>query len=232
MSKSVAVITGGGRGIGRAIAERFGKAGFQVVAASRTESDLAETVRVVTNAGGTCHTEVVDLCAPEEIDSLAETVASRWGRIDVWVNNAGVAPLNKIEDLDPSQFEAIFSVNMQAVYYACRAVWSTMKKQGGGSIINTSSIAAFDPFPGFAAYGASKAWVNVWTKALAEEGRPFDIRVNAVAPGAVETKMLRGAFPNFPDKDVIQPAAVADVVLALTQEEFRSVSGQVIVVKK
>jgi len=231
MNESVVVITGGGRGIGRAVAVRFGAAGAHVVAASRTARELEETRRAVEEVGGRCHVETVDLCAPEEIDGLVENTVSRFGRIDVWVNNAGVAPLDKIEELDPSQFEAIYTVNIRAVYHACRAVWPIMRKQGG-VIVNTSSISAIDPFPGFAAYGASKAWVNAWTKALAEEGRPFDIRVNAVAPGAVETRMLRGAFPNFPKHETLDPSAIANVVFTLAQPDCRFITGQTIVVRK
>lgn len=232
MGKSVAVITGGGRGIGRAIASRFAQADFHVIAASRTSSELQETRSEVQSAAGVCDVEVVDVCAPDEIEALVDSTVGRLGRIDVWINNAGVAPLNKIQELDPSQFEAIYTVNMQAVYYASRAVWPVMRQQGGGSIVSISSISAFDPFPGFAAYGASKAWVNAWTKGLAEEGRPFDIRVNAVAPGAVETRMLRGAFPNYPKHETLEPSAIADVVFSLTQPAFRHVTGQTIIVKK
>lgn len=205
MKSKVAVITGGGRGIGRAIAVRLGRGGAQVVAASRTMSELDETRQAVEKIGGTCLVETVDVSAPDELEALIESVHAKLGRVDMLINNAGVAPLNKIQELDPSQFEAMYTVNIRAVYVACRAVWPIMRKQGGGVIVNISSISSFDPFPGFAAYGASKAWVNAWTKALAEEGRPFDIRVNAVAPGAVETRMLRGAFPNFPKEQTVEP---------------------------
>ena len=99
-------------------------------------------------------------------------------------------------------------------------------------IISTSSCASVDPFPGFAAYGASKSWVNAWTKALAEEGRLIGIRVFAVAPGAVETRMLRDAFPEFPSDQTLQPSDVADVVFTVADPTCRHATGQTIFVKK
>lgn len=232
MSESVVVVTGGGRGIGRAICQRFASAGAQVVAASRSKGDLEETRRFVEEAGGRCHIQVTDLCATEEIDSLVEGTVSRFGRIDVLVNNAGVGPVAEIEELDPSLFETLMAVNVNAVYYACRVVWPVMRRQGGGVIINISSAASVDPFPGFGAYGAAKAWVSAWTRGLADEGRAVGIRVFTVAPGAVETKMLRSAFPDFPADQTLQPADVADLVVVLARPECRYATGQTVFIKK
>ncbi len=230
--ESVVVVTGGGRGIGRAICQRFATDGAQVVAASRTPRELAETRDLIEAAGGRCHIQLTDVCQPDDINVLVEGPAGRLGRIDVLVNCAGTAPLSEIEELDPSLFEAVVAVNVTAVYLGCRAVWPVMRKQGGGVIINISSVAAVDPFPGFAAYGAAKAWVNAWTRGLADEGRPVGIRLFAVAPGAVETRMLRDALPSFPADQALQPADVADVVYALAQPECRYATGQTIFVNK
>lgn len=232
MGESIVVVTGGGRGIGRAICMRFAEGGAHVIAASRAVDNLEETKRAVEAAGGTCSIHATDVCSEDEITSLIETTVGRHGRVDVLVNNAGVAPLGMIEELDPALFETILSVNVKAVFLGCRAVWPVMKKQGSGVIINTSSVASIDPFPGFAAYGASKAWVNAWTKALAEEGRPLGISVFAVAPGAVETRMLRDAFPDFPADQALEPADVAHVVHTISQPTSRYVTGQTVFLKK
>ena len=107
-----------------------------------------------------------------------------------------------------------------------------MKRQGGGTIVNISSIASVSPFAGFAAYGASKAWVNAWTSGLAEEGRPDGIRVFCVAPGAVETKMLRSAFPDYPAEATMEPSEIAELIHAVTQPGYRYATGQTIFAKK
>ena len=232
MEDAVVVVTGGGRGIGRAICQRFAAAGAQVVAASRAVDELKETQRLIEQAGGNCHVDVTDVGLTDEVDSLIDDTMDRFGRIDVLVNNAGMGPLSNIEELSSSLFETLMAVNVNGVYCACRAVWPVMRKQGDGVIINISSVSATDPFPGLAAYGASKAWVNAWTNGLADEGRAVGIRVFSVAPGAVETRMLRDAFPDFPADQTLQPADVADVVFTLAQPTCRYVTGQTVVVKK
>ncbi len=229
---SVVVVTGGGRGIGRAICQRFAADGAQVVAASRSAVELEETQRIIEQAGGRCHVQVSDVCVPDEIDSLIEITANRFGRIDVLVNCAGIAPQAAIEELGPALFTTIMTVNVNAVYYASRRVWPVMKKQKSGVIVNISSIASVDPFPGFAAYGAAKAWVNAWTKALADEGRRVGIRVFGVAPGAVETRMLRDPFPTFPADQTLRPEDVADVVHALAEPDCRYATGQTVFVRR
>ena len=229
---SSVVVTGGGRGTGRAICQRFAADGAQVVAASRTLAELDETRRIIEQAGGRCHVQPTDVCVPEEIDSLIESTAKRFGRIDVLVNCAGIAPQSGIEELEPALFTTIMAVNVNAVYHGCRRVWPVMKTQKSGVIVNISSMASVDPFPGFAAYGAAKAWVNVWTKALADEGRRFGIRVFGVAPGAVETRMLRDSFPTFPVDQTLRPGDVADVVFALAQPGCRYATGQTVFVRR
>ena len=232
MGKSVVTVTGGGRGIGRAVCQRFAAEGAQTVAAARSVEELAETKRIIESSGGLCQIEPADLCESEEIQVLAESTAERFGRIDVLVNCAGVAPLVGIEELDAQVFEAILSVNVTAVYRACRAVWPIMKKQHGGVIVNISSVSSVSPYAGFAAYGASKAWVNAWTNALAEEGRPHGIRVFSVAPGAVETKMLRSVFPDYPADATLAPSDVAELVYAVTRPEYQHATGQTIFTKR
>ena len=232
MNESVVVVTGGGRGIGRAICQRFASSGARIVAAARSTDELEETKTLIEQAGGCCETHPTDVSKSDDIALLVETTTNRFGRIDVLINNAGVAELGTLEELSPDHFESMLTVNVKAVYYGCRAVWPIMRKQGGGVIINTSSAASSDPFPGFAAYGASKAWVNMWTKALSDEGKPLGIRIFAVAPGAVETKMLRGAFPDFPADQALTPKDVAEMFFMVAQPDCRFATGQTIFVKR
>lgn len=232
MNDKVVIVTGGGRGIGRAACERFAAAGAQVIAASRSKAELADARAAIESAGGKCHAHVTDVCNPGDIQSLIADTAARFGRVDVLVNCAGVAPKAPFDQMEPVLFDTIRAVNIDAVYHACRFAWPIMKKQGGGVIVTISSMASADPFPGFAAYGASKAWVNLWTRALAEEGRPHNIRVFAVAPGAVETRMLRDAFPNFPSEQTLLPSDVAAAAFGLCGEDFHYATGETVFVKK
>src|SRR5262245_25848950 len=141
MGEQVVIVTGAGRGIGRAICERFATRGTMLVAASRTASDLEETKHAIERADGKCHVALVDVASADDVEGLVEDTVDRFGRIDVLVNNAGVAPLAKLEDLDPAVFRSLMAVNVDALYFACRAVWPVMRGQGGGVIVNMSSIA-------------------------------------------------------------------------------------------
>jgi NAD(P)-dependent dehydrogenase (short-subunit alcohol dehydrogenase family) len=228
LSGKTAIVTGAGRGIGRAIALRFARAGANVALVSRSRDQLDGVRREIDAAG---HPAVVLPCDVSDVAAVERMVAgalARYGRIDVLVNNAGVAPLGTITEMTAQQFDTMVGTNCRAVFACCRAVWPHMARSGGGTIVNISSVAAEDPFPGFAAYGASKAFVNTFTKALAAEGRPAGIRVVAVAPGAVDTEMLRGPFPDFPQDKTLRPDEVAELVEWLLGEPARYVSGQVV----
>lgn len=228
-----AIITGAGRGIGRAIARRLSIAGADVAIAARTESQLEQTRRVIERAGGSVLSVTADVSKVEDVERLVDETREQFGRIDVLVNNAGVAPMASITDMDPHVFDRILAVNVRAVYLCTRAVWQIMADGGGGTIINISSMAAYDPFPGLAAYGAAKRFVTAYTKGLAAEGKSVSIRIYALAPGAVETEMFRGAFPEFPAEKTIQPDDVAAVVENLLSPACRHVaSGQTIMVTK
>jgi 3-oxoacyl-[acyl-carrier protein] reductase len=226
------VITGASRGIGLATALRFARDGWSIVAAARNVAELSSAAAQILATGAECEAVTADVSLPTEIQKLLSAATGRFGRIDALVNNAGVAPLAPIEELDPAAFDQALAVNVAAVFHATRAVWPVMRHQGGGVIINVSSLASVDPFPGFAVYGACKAWVNLFSQALAVEGKPHHIRVFSVAPGAVETRMLRSRFPDLPADQVLAPAAVADVIYSLADPKSAPKSGQTIFVRK
>ena len=232
MNDQVAIVTGGGSGIGRAICLRLAQAGAHVVAVARTQEQLSQTKVRVESAGGRCTIIPADVASPDEVAHVIEATVAKLGRIDTLVNCAGVAPRGSIDEFEDSVFTGVIGVNIAAVFYTSKAVWPIMKRQGGGSIVNISSMAAKDPFAGFAVYGASKAWVNAFTGALAEEGRKHHIRVFCIAPGAVETRMLRDAFPDFPAEKTLQPADVAEMVFAVTRPHCFYATGATIYVRK
>jgi len=232
MNDKVALITGAGRGIGRATSLRLASDGYDIVGLSRNERELAETQRLVTDVGTECLMVPTDVTDADQVDRAVSAAVDKFQRIDVAVNNAGVAPLSKIPEMSLEEFERCVAVNINAVFFLCQDVMPIMASQGSGIIINISSAASFDPFPGFAVYGGTKAFVNVFTRALAAEGANEGIRAFAIAPGAVETRALRGAFPEFPAEHCLEPADVADVVSALCDPRCRHASGEVVTVKK
>lgn len=226
-----AIVTGAGRGIGRAIALRLAARGMNVLAVARTSGDLETTVAQAAGLPGTCTAYAADVGRSDQIDGVVKAALERFGKLDVLVNNAGVAPLCGIERITDALLAETLAVNVSAVVYACRAAWTALGRSRG-TIVNLSSLSAVDPFPGFALYGATKAWVNVFTRALAAEGRQAGIKVFAVGPGAVETDMLRKAFPDFPADQTLQPADVAAAVEWLLDARAEHMTGQTIYVKK
>jgi NAD(P)-dependent dehydrogenase (short-subunit alcohol dehydrogenase family) len=228
----VSVVTGASRGIGLAIALRLARLGDSIVIAARGEARLRSAAEQIRGAGSACEMVVADVGTPEGAGRLIDAAATRFGRVDLLVNNAAVAPRAPIADMDDATLEQALRGNIGGVFYPTRAAWPLMVRQGGGIIVNISSVASVDPFPGFAVYGACKAWVNLFTQAAASEGRSAGIRVYAVAPGAVETAMLRGEFPDFPPEMALQPDDVAAVVETLCSDTFRHSSGQTIFVRK
>ncbi|MFH1420284.1 MAG: SDR family oxidoreductase, partial [Planctomycetota bacterium] len=225
-----AVVTGAGRGIGRAIAKRLAIAGANVAVASRTAEQLGETCNMIEQGGGRALAVPVDVSSADGVQRLLEETLALFGKIDILVNNAGTAPLATIDEMEPELFDRIIRTNVRTVYLCSRGVWHRMAANGGGIIINISSVAAYDPFPGFAAYGAAKAFVVAYTRALAAEGKASGIRVYGVAPGAVETDMLRSAFPDYPADKTLLPDEVAALVETLLLPSCRHISGQTIII--
>lgn len=232
MPQQVALVTGAGRGIGRAICTRLARDGWAIAGLARNERELTETASLVSEHGCEFLVLPADVCDPDQVDRSVSAVMDKFERLDLLVNNAGVAPLGKVVEMPLEVFDRCVRVNVNAVFYCCKRVLPIMAAQGVGAIINVSSLAAIDPFPGFGAYGAAKAWVNTFTRALAGEVAQDGIRVFAIAPGAVETAMLRGAFPDFPADQTLDPADVADFVTVLLDSRCQHTSGQVVHLQK
>ncbi len=232
MPDKACIITGASQGIGLATALRFARAGWAIVAAARNEEHLQQAADKIRAAGGACEAVAGDVGQPELFDRLVATATGRFGRVDVLVNNAGYAVLKPVDETTPDDLTRALDVNVQAVFHATKAVWPIMKRQASGTIVNVSSVASVDPFPGFSVYGACKAWVNLFTLASANEGRPLGIRVLAIAPGAVETQMLRTHLPDLPAEQTLDPDHVAGVIESVCLDAMTYVTGQTIFVRK
>lgn len=229
--KPVAVITGAGRGIGRAAALELAQRAYRVVLVARTVGELHETAQA---AGTDVLIVAGDVSDPLAAERAVNQTMEKFGRLDALVNCAGVAPVLTIEQTTPQEWRRILDTNLSATFYFMRACWPVMQKQGGGVVVNVSSFSARDPFPGFVAYGSAKAGVNLLGLAAAREGEASGIRVHTVAPAAVETGMFRAIMPpeQFPPADTLDPAEVARVIVRCITGELRHTSGEVIYLHK
>lgn len=185
-----AIITGGGRGIGEAIALELAGAGASVVLAARTADEVEGVAERCRALGATSHALVADVAEREQVEALIARSVALLGHVQVLVNAAGTyGPIGPVVDVDLDTWEQALRVNLLGTLYACHAVLPHMIERRSGSIINFSGGGAAAPLPRFSAYGVSKAAVVRLTDSLAEEVREYGIRVNAIAPGAVDTRL-------------------------------------------
>jgi len=181
----VAIVTGGGRGIGAGISRRLAELGATVVLCGRTRSALDSTSEAIRQAGGQCDSAECDLTQLQSVEALARHVDSSFGRLDILVNNAGVGggrvPLHQ---LPTNTWDEVMNTNLRGVYYTVRSLVPLMLRSGGGHIINISSLAGKNPLPNGACYAASKWGLNGLSYAIAEELRGQNIRVSVICPGS------------------------------------------------
>jgi NAD(P)-dependent dehydrogenase (short-subunit alcohol dehydrogenase family) len=212
----VVIITGAGSGVGRDLAVLMAEAGYTCVLAARTKANLESTTAFVAAEYADAKTLVVptDVSDPGQVQALIESTLESFGRIDALANVAGFAPLQPIQRIEDETLHKCTAVNFNAVVYATRAVWPHFKEHKRGAICNVSSMGAFDPFTGFNIYGAMKAAVNIFTKATADEGKRLNVNAYAIAPGAIETPMLRENFSEkaIPAENTLDPMDVAAAI--------------------
>jgi NAD(P)-dependent dehydrogenase (short-subunit alcohol dehydrogenase family) len=193
----VAVVTGGGRGIGEGIAMALSQAGASVVVAARRVEEIQSVAAAITSVGGRALAVATDVTDEAALHNLAQATIEEFGKIDVWVNNAGGSPMRMpAKDLPREEWHQTIALNLTSVYTGCLTAHRFMSQ---GSIINITSGAGSGPVPGSAHYGAAKAGTNSLTWTLSAEFAP-DIRVNAVAPGAIPTEVMLKAVGKNEDQ--------------------------------
>jgi len=186
----VAIVTGGGRGIGEAIALAFAREGAHLAIASRTQAELDRVATKIQEIGGQVQTIRTDVSEQNDVLHLVETALNTYGQIDILVNAAGIyGPIGPMWDVDVDEWIRAMQINLFGTFMCCHAVLPNMIKRQQGKIVNFSGGGATSPLPRFTAYGVSKTGIVRLTETLAEEVREFNIQVNAVAPGAVDTRL-------------------------------------------
>ena len=229
---SIVVVTGGGRGIGAATARLFASRGARVAILSRSRSELESVAQEITQASGKGHALVLvaDVSDEEAVEAAFAQVRRTWGPTRILVNNAGTIVRVPLADMTVAQWDYVMAVNLRGSFLCARAAFRQMRDSGGGSIVNISSLGGIRStlkFAGFTAYVTSKHGAVGLTECLSVEGKGHGIRVNCVAPGAVDTQMLRSAVPFL--KTSTQPEAIAELIAYLCDDQkSRALTGAVI----
>ena len=227
LSEKIAVITGGGRGMGAAIARRLAGLGATAVICGRDRSRLEDTAQQIRATGSRCEAMVCDVRDWTSVAALAARVEQMFGRLDILVNNAGVGGFRgPLHTMPPEEWDPILNTNLRGVFYTMRAFAPMMVSAGGGHIINISSLAGKNPLPNAAAYGSSKWGLNGLSYSVAEELRGHGIRVSVVCPGSTNTE-----FSPHTGQDparMLQAGDIADVVAMLVTQKPQSFVSEVL----
>ena len=240
----VAIITGAGRGIGRAIALAFSREGARLFLAARTEKELAETARACQEAGGIAQVVVTDVSKWNEVQRLVNTAFQEAGHVDILVNSAGIyGPIGPTADIDISAWVRAAEVNLFGPFYLCRAIVPHFIQRMQGKIILLGGGGATAPLPNFSSYAASKAGVARLADTLAEELKTFNIQVNVIAPGLVDTRLQDEVLAAGPRAGVlfdkirqaretgssaVSPEIAADLAVFLASQRSGKLTGKLI----
>jgi len=226
ITNKVAVVTGAGRGIGRAIAVELAQMGARVVVAARNVSELEETARWA----GSASVVATDVRNKEEVHRLLEHAASQLGPIDILVNAAGIGVAGPVVDFADSDYDAVFNTNLKAIFLACRHVLPSMIERKTGHIINIASIAGKVGSANLAVYCASKFGVVGFTQALAEEVRQHGIRVSLICPGSTDTSFLGSSSKASKARErMLSPSDIAHAVRMIVTQEANSFISEVVI---
>lgn len=235
LSGKVAIVTGGGRGIGRAIALALASSGASVVISSRTQKEIEAVAEEIKKAGGKSLPVVADLTVSDQLENLVNATMKEFGKIDLLVNNAARSFLRSLLDLREDGWDKVFNTNVKAVWLLSRAVARKMMEQKSGKIINITTVGAEKAELGMAAYGCSKAALKMLTRCMAREWAQYGIQVNAVGPGLTRTDFSKPIWSNpevakhvsaaIPMGRLAEPEEIVGSVLFLASDAARFITG-------
>lgn len=228
-ARKTALVTGAGRGIGKAIALAFAREEYNVGVLARTRAQVDSTVDEVRGLGAEALGRVCDVTSREAIGAAVEEAVATFSSVDVLVNNAGYACFKPFMELTPEEWQLTLDVNVTAVFHACQAAIPHMIRQDFGRIINISSVAGVKPLVDQSAYCASKHALNGLSKVLAMELRDYDIAVHTICPGGVDTHLARTAMPERDKSGWMTPEDIAEVAVFLSKLSARATVDEVVI---
>lgn len=243
LKDKVAIVTGARRGMGRTHALVLAEAGAKVLLADISKEECEEVVKEIEAKGGEAMAVKCDVSKKEEVDKMIETAIKKWGKLDIFVNNAGICQFKPFLDISEADWDKTIAINLKGYFLCAQAAAKKMAKQKSGAIVNIASVAMGQVgvgFPNLAHYCASKGGIVAMTEALAIELAPYNIRVNAIAPGMIETPMIdpmkqdkasmEGILARVPLHRAGKPEEVSQAVLFLASDASSYVTGSVVVV--
>ena len=235
LEDKIALVTGGGAGIGRAIAETFAREGASVVAVDRDGDAVRETADAIVKNNGTAQAEVIDVTDTAQVKALVGLIADKFGRLDVLVNNAGVGERSDFRHLDDAAWDRVWKVNVDGTVRCAREAFALLKASGKASVINLSSVMATKHTRQMSVYSATKGAVSALSRSLAVEYAPYGIRVNALCPGYVETALIgrymqnpmiaKALLTQTPLRRFGTPQDIANAALFLASDEAAYITG-------
>ena len=229
LAGKIAIVTGSSGGIGKAIALKFAEEGARVVVAARRQHLCEQTVKQIREKGGEAMAIPTDVTDESQVERLITETVKRYGRLDLLVNNAGIGGGGPIENTSTETFDLVLNTNLRGTFFCCRAGFRQMKQNGGGTIINMSSVAGVQAWAGTGTYSASKHGIMALTRSLADEGRPYKIKVSAICPGGVADELVDASPEEILRSEKISPYDIAETAVYLATLGPYAVVHQIIV---